>query len=285
MSENSFSFHNGDEIRFPLLISVPHAGRDYPTAVLRNLNIASSHLQRLEDRYADLLARDAIAAGFPAIIAHKPRAWIDLNRNKLEIDAELISGLSRSHVTMPSRKVRGGLGLIPRRLSGAGELWRQKWSWTDIANRIAQDYEPYHAKIAMILEAMRLKFGCAILLDLHSMPPLETIGDMQSKIVIGDRFGRSAGFRFSEFAMMIFDRSNLSARLNHPYSGGYILERHGNVDRNIHAIQIEVDRSCYLGASLNEPGQGTGYIAKYIKLLAMELANHANGQMLLEAAE
>lgn len=285
MTENSFSFYNGDDIRLPLLISVPHAGRNYPESVHRNLKIPSSHLQRLEDRYSDLLARDAIAAGFPTIIAQKPRAWIDLNRNKSEIDVDIISGLSKSHVTMPSRKVRGGLGLVPRRLSGIGELWQQKWTWTDISARISQDHEPYHTQISKILGAMRLKFGCAILLDLHSMPPLDATDEKQPQIIIGDRFGRSAGSRYSEFATAIFERSGFMSRLNLPYSGGYILERHSNLDDNIHAIQVEVDRRCYLDAALSEPAKGLTIISKILADLAFELADQANGRMLLDAAE
>ena len=285
MSENSFSIHNGDKARFPLLISVPHAGRSYPKSLYRNLNVPSSHLQRLEDRYSDLLAKDAIESGFPTVIAHKPRAWIDLNRNKSEIDVDIISGLSKSRVAMPSRKVRGGLGLVPRRLSGVGELWQQKWPWEDIAARIANDHEPYHKKITAILEKMQRQFGCAILLDLHSMPPLDSSTEGQPKIVIGDRFGRSAGSRYSEFAMTVFERSGLASRLNLPYSGGYILERHASLDNNIHAIQIEVDRRCYLNASLSEPGEGLPAVAKTISDLAYELADQANGKMLLEAAE
>lgn len=285
MSENSFSFHNGGSIHFPLLISVPHAGRTYPEAVYRNLKIPSSHLLRLEDRYSDLLAKDAINAGFPTIIAHKPRAWIDLNRSKSEIDVHIVDGLSKSHVTMPSRKVRGGLGLVPRRLSGVGELWQQKWSWDDIESRIANDHEPYHAQISKTLKAMRQKFGCAILLDLHSMPPLDSAGEKQAKIVIGDRFGRSAGSRYSEFALAVFERSGLASTLNLPYSGGYILERHACLENNIHAIQIEVDRSSYLDASLSEPGDGLTAVTKSVCNLAFELVDQVGGQALLEAAE
>ncbi|MEP2987625.1 MAG: N-formylglutamate amidohydrolase [Parasphingorhabdus sp.] len=285
MSENSFSFHNGENIRFPLLISVPHAGRSYPQSVYQNLRIPWSHLQRLEDRYSDLLAKDAIVAGFATIIAHKPRAWIDLNRSKSEIDVNIISDLSQSHTTMPSRKVRGGLGLVPRRLSGVGELWRHKWSWDDVSSRISNDHEPYHAQISKTLESMRRKFGCAILLDLHSMPPLDASDETQPKIVVGDRFGRSAGSRYSEFAMAVFERSGLASRLNLPYSGGYILERHARVDDNIHAIQIEVDRCCYLDASLSEPGNGLPVVAKSVSDLAFELVDQANGKIPLEAAE
>lgn len=285
MTGKSFSLHNGHELRFPLLLSVPHAGRNYPAALGENLNIPAVHLQRLEDRYADRLANKAIVAGIPTIIAHRPRAWIDLNRSKSEIDIDIINGLAATHVTMPTRKVRGGLGLIPRRLSGVGELWRKKWTWDDIAERIQIDHEPYHIKVAATLEAMRSRFGYAILLDLHSMPPLDDRREPQPSIIVGDRFGRSAGSRYSEFAQAMFERTGFVTRLNHPYPGGYILERHGHPEAQIHAIQLEVDRKCYLDDTLAEPGQNLPNMAKTIKDLALELAEQASGTPLLEAAE
>lgn len=268
-----------------MLLSVPHAGRDYPPQLSDNLNIPSSNLLRLEDRYADRLVSAAIAAGIPTIVAHKPRAWIDLNRNKSEIDINIIHGLAATHTSIATRKVRGGLGLIPRRLSGVGELWRKKWDWEDITRRIQCDHEPYHAKISATLAAMRAQFGCAILLDLHSMPPLDQSRGPQPKIVVGDRFGRSAGSRYSEFALAMFRRFGFETRLNHPYPGGYILERHGIPESHIHAIQLEIDRSCYLDNNLVEPGPNLPMIARIIKELALELADQAGGKPLLEAAE
>ena len=126
--DSGFSLFNGNNCQFPVLISIPHAGRNYPVEIYDNLAVPATKLLRLEDRYADRLALDAISAGFTTIIARKPRAWLDLNRAPTEIDPDMISGLNRSQLPEPSRKVRGGLGLIPRRLAGIGNLWRGKWS-------------------------------------------------------------------------------------------------------------------------------------------------------------
>ncbi|MEP2102517.1 MAG: N-formylglutamate amidohydrolase [Parasphingorhabdus sp.] len=281
-SDRPFLLHNADDLQFPLLISVPHAGRVYPPEIKENLAVPATHLLRLEDRYADRLASSAITAGFPAIIAHQPRAWVDLNRNRTEIDTDMVIGLSSSDLPMPSRKVRGGLGVVPSRLHGIGNLWRKKWQWDDISSRLTSDHEPYHRNIAEILEYMRLKFGGAILLDLHSMPPLDQEPDGVD-IVIGDRFGRSAGSRYSELSLSFLQQSGVKTRLNHPYAGGYILERHSKVEKNIHALQLEVDRSCYLNEDLREPSDQISVMADHVVNLARQLIDQINNQFLLAA--
>lgn len=277
-----FSHHNIDILKFPLLISVPHAGRVYPQELMDNLAVPAAHLLRLEDRYADRLVSAAIDSGFPTIIAHRPRAWIDLNRNRAEIDADMVDGLTASQLPTPSRKVRGGLGVIPSRLHGVGHLWRKKWQWDDVSRRLDSCHEPYHRSIRQITEQMRLKFGCAILLDIHSMPPLEEEHG-QADIVIGDRFGRSAGSRYSELALSFFEKSGIKARLNHPYAGGYILERHSDVDKDIHALQLEVDRSAYLDSDFREPSTHLPIMADHIANLAARLVDQINNQFLLAA--
>jgi len=284
-SERGFSVHNEQNLRFPLLLSVPHAGRNYSREIIDNLAVPAINLLRLEDRYADRLTVGAISSGFTTMIAHQPRAWIDLNRERTEIDPDMIVGLSSSHVPQPGRKVRGGLGIVPRRLSGVGNLWRDKWSKESLKHRLDSFHEPYHQNIENILGNMQSKFGCAILLDLHSMPPLDGGPDNSANIVIGDRFGRSAGSRYSELAVRFFEQEGYQARLNHPYSGGYILERHSDPDREIHALQLEVDRSCYLDAALREPSPNLPVLADKILNLARLLTDQALSQFQLAAAE
>ncbi len=280
--DRPFSSYNVDELQYPLLISVPHAGRVYPKEILDNLAVPATHLLRLEDRYADRLANIAISKGFPTLIAHRPRAWVDLNRARSEIDANIIQGLSPSQLPAPSRKVRGGLGVVPSRLHGIGSLWRKKWQWEDINNRLDDCHEPYHNGVTQLLNQINLKFGCALLLDLHSMPPLdEKQGNID--VVVGDLFGRSAGSRYSELAMSFLEQSGINAQLNHPYAGGYILERHSEVGKDIHALQIEVSRGCYLDEALREPGDGLPVMADHIANLAMRLTDHMGGQFLLAA--
>ena len=284
--DTGFALHNVAEPPLPVLLSVPHAGRDYPDSIFANLRLPPASLLRLEDRYADLLARDAIANNVPTIIAHRARAWIDLNRDERDIDVEMVSGLGRGTYPTPSAKQRGGLGLIPRRLSSEGDIWKRPFDAADVEARISGFHRVYHDAVARTLSRMRKKFGIAILLDLHSMPPVAAGGsESPPRFVIGDHFGRSAASQFAHVLTAQIKQSGFAVALNHPYSGDHILRLHGSVYNNVHALQLEVDRSLYLDAALREPNENVAAISRLIGNIATVLADHALGAETLIAAE
>ena len=219
-------------------------------------------------------------------MAHRARAWIDLNRDQQDIDTEMVQGALRSDYPPPGVKQRGGLGLIPRRLSGEGELWKRQFTLDEVAHRISSFHRPYHEAVADILEHMRRRFGVAILLDLHSMPPIRgATSGPTPQFVIGDRFGKSAGSQYAELLMARLQVRGFSAALNHPYAGAYILRRHARPHANIHAIQLEIDRSLYLDPDLLYPGAGFDRINSMITALVSALADEALGSATLIAAE
>ncbi|QHL90722.1 N-formylglutamate amidohydrolase [Sphingomonas changnyeongensis] len=237
-----------------VVMSVPHAGRDYSPAMLAMLRPPPDRLAALEDRRIDEVAR--AVAGIPMLIARRPRLWIDLNRAETEIDPEMIAphtigtddhGLIGGFTLSP--KVRSGLGLVPRRLHGLGELWTGRLNAADIARRIAEDHRPYHAALAALVARARARHGCAVLVDLHSMPPLA--GAEPPRLVIGTRHGATCHRAFVAPVIAAAARAGLSWRENHPYAGGHVIERHGDPRRGVHAIQIELDRSLYLDAALD----------------------------------
>lgn len=270
----------------PLLISVPHAGRDYPPgfALLSRLPVA--RLKPLEDRFADLLIENAIVAGHTALVARMPRAWIDLNRDEREFDPGLVSTNGKI-VPLASAKVRGGLGIVPRRVMRGGDIWRGELSADAFEDRLVQVHRPWHAAIAAQLEVLLGHFGIALLIDLHSMPPIPSRqgGPASPDIVIGDLFGRSARGQFSRLALAIAERHGFRAALNAPYAGGHILERHGKPGRGIHALQVEIDRSLYLDAMLDRQGAGLERCRSFVSDLADTLAEEARAWPQAEAAE
>lgn len=272
----SFTLHVPDTLSTPVILSIPHAGRHYPPAMAPLLRLPMTRLAALEDRHVDSLASRAIAAGVPTLIATAPRAWIDLNRHEDEVDPAMVTPPPASGRTQ-SAKVRGGLGLVPRRLAGSGDIWRGRLPAAALAERIAQVHRPYHAALAALIASARARFGVAVLLDLHSMPPIPDKGwGIAPRIVLGDRFGRSASSRFVMRLAAEAQASGLPVTENVPYSGGYILERHASPARNIHAIQLEIDRSLYLENDLRTlKPSAQAAMARMVAAMAAALADEA----------
>lgn len=231
----------------PVVISVPHAGRDYGADWTALLRPPVEKIMALEDRHADALARTVTRA--PVLIARKPRVYIDLNRNPAEIDPGLVEGAIASRL-MLTPKVRSGLGLVPRRLADIGELWRGRLNLAEVEARIEGVHRPFHDAVAALLHRALEQNGVAVLLDLHSMPRLTGSGEA---VVIGNRFGQSAGAWATARTVALLTQHGLSWRENSPYAGGYVTERHGTPARGIHALQLEIDRSLYLDDALDQP--------------------------------
>lgn len=256
-SEAAFDLYGPATPDGPVIVSVPHAGRFYDDDFLATARVQPDIVRRLEDRWVDLLVHPLIVRGFCVLIARPPRAMIDLNRHEREIDPGMIADLPRDAALQSSAKLRGGLGLFPRRLPGAQELWRGPMRWAEARRRIDALHRPYHAMLNRMMTAARQAHGHAILIDLHSMPPLPAIGGRPAPaMVLGDRFGRSASARLMTLAADVAIGHGLTPAQNHPYAGDHILDRHGRPDRDMHAIQVEIDRSRYLDVTLNRPGPG-----------------------------
>ncbi len=267
----------------PVILSVPHAGRDYPAAMLGVLRVPLAALRVLEDRHVDGVAQAALGRE-TLFFQRTARAWIDLNRAEHERDPKLDDGVDARAQPAPSAKLRSGLGLVPRRVAGAGDIWRRRLTNDDVVARIAAHHRPYHQALGAALAAARARFGVAVLLDIHSMPPLPA-PHPAPQIVLGDRFGQSASDRFISRLQAEISAARLSHALNTPYAGGHILARHASPARGIHAIQLEFDRRLYLDASLSAPGPGLADTAALLRCLIDALAQEALAGRLPAAAE
>lgn len=265
----------------PIVLSVPHAGRDYPPAIRAALNVPIADLLPLEDRHVDTVAL-AARTDQTTIVQNRARAWIDLNRREDERDPRVDEGAAPIREGESSAKLRSGLGLVPRRASGTGDVWARRFTDDDITERIDRDHRPYHVALADMLAAARARFGVAVLLDLHSMPPLGP-AHKHARIVIGDRFGHTADARF--VARIAAERRGIATAYNAPYAGGHILERHGDPANGIHAIQLELDRSLYLDRRYNGPGTGFMTTVAMVRAMIVALTDEALGGSLAAAAE
>lgn len=261
----------------PILVAAPHAGRAYTRSLLQDLRFPESVLLRLEDRYVDRLARGvAMATGAGMLLANAPRALIDLNRAPEDIDWDMFERGVRpeSGAVTTSRRARSGLGLIPRRLPGLGELWRRRHTRDDLEQRIGKVHAPYHQALGECLQGLRDRWGAALLIDLHSMPPLAARPGMSPpQIVLGDRFGATCHGSIVATTFAHFAQVGREAAHNRPYAGGYVLDRHGDPRGGIHAVQIEIDRTRYLDERMAEPGAGMDGMIDDLAALVRRLAS------------
>jgi N-formylglutamate amidohydrolase len=270
----------------PVVLSVPHAGRDYSEAVLRAARVPKATLETLEDRLVDRLVWRAVRDGATAFIARVPRAEIDLNRDEREIDPALIAPPPPSDSVLPSARTRGGLGLVPSRIAGTGAIWLHRLSRDELRRRVECVHRPYHDAVAAALAEARARFGIAILLDCHSMPPRElAAGVRPPPLVFGDRHGTSIAPELLEAALEAAHRLGFAAGCNSPYAGGHVVARHGRPAEGVHALQIEIDRSAYLDEALREPGPGFDRTAQLLADVAGSLAARALGAPPAVAAE
>ena len=268
----------------PVVLSVPHAGRSYPPSLLRASRLPLDKIETLEDRLVDRLVWRAVANGCRAIIANSARAEIDLNRDEREIDPATIVPSPPAGSILPSARTKGGLGLIPSRIAGSGSIWLHRIGQDEVRRRVQEIHRPYHEALAQALEEARSRFGIAILLDCHSMPPRNMeAGD--PGLVLGDRHGTSIAPELVAAAISAAREAGFTVGRNNPYAGGHITAAHGRPSQGIHALQLEIDRSLYLDATLREPGPGFDRTARLIASVAGALADRAVGGGQAIAAE
>lgn len=233
--------------RGPVIVSVPHAGRVYPIEILDAARVERVELERLEDGWCDRIAAGATDAGAAVVEALWARAVADCNRGEGQMAPGEVAPALRTQFSAPGRKERAGLGVVPTRLTDCGPLWKRPIDRAALHWRLESLHRPYHAALAEELAAARDRFGHAILIDLHSMPPIPAGQPGHGAgIVVGDRFGATAAHWLVDLVLDEAARTGAPVSRNQPYAGGHIVRTHGRPRDGIHAVQIEIDRSLYL---------------------------------------
>ena len=263
----------------PVLLSVPHSGRDYPDWLVAMAVAGVRRWSRSKIRWSIASSGGPWPRGVGAVIAQAPRAAVDCNRAEDEIDPAVIEGRRRERLTA---RARGGLGIVPARTPAHGFLWRRAITGRQLEDRLDQAHRPYHRAIEEQLGLLIDRFGCAILLDCHSMPPPPA---GIPPIVFGDCHGRTADPWVGREAIRIAGDVGFAAGLNDPFAGGHIIDRHSAPARGVHALQIEIDRRAYLDPRLGAPGPGFDRAASLIDALVVGLGQALLGRQFATAAE
>ena len=245
--EKSYKLEDPVVLKSGIVIASPHSGRNYSSSVKEQSILDPTTLRSSEDAFVDELMDFAPDLGIPLICSEIPRAFVDLNRARDELDSAIIEGI-RPNGQNP--RVISGLGVIPRVVANGKEIYSGKLSKEAAFERLGKFWDPYHSKLSELLDRAYRQFGYSILIDAHSMPHEAILnastGFLTSQLVLGDRYGTSCSPDIVNNLAMLISKNGLHASRNIPFSGAYIVQKYGRPELNRHAIQLEIDRSMYM---------------------------------------
>lgn len=268
-----------------VVFASPHSGRDYSAELLARITLNPLAIRSSEDAFVDDLFSAAPAYGAPLLLANTPRAVVDLNRSADELDPALIEGVRKiGH----NPRISSGLGVIPRVVANGFPIYAGKMTRQEADQRIAEIWQPYHAKLQELLNQSRAMFGEAILIDCHSMPheAIESAlrsGNNGPDVVLGDRFGAAASEAVVERIEAAFAAQGLKVARNTPFAGAYTAQHYGRPSREQHVVQVEIDRSLYMDEKRIEPNADYDAFKKMITSIVAEVSDIGRSELPLAA--
>jgi N-formylglutamate amidohydrolase len=219
----------------PVLISIPHAGTDIPAEMAARMSEVALAIPDT-DWHVDRLYDFAPALGVGMIVATQSRYVVDLNRDP---------------AGKPLYRGADNTELVPLTTFDRVPIYRSGLAPDDAetAMRIARYWRPYHDRIAQELDALKERFGVAVLWDAHSIPSMvpRFFEGRLADFNLGSVRGASASPDLIGRVMAALDHgSGFSAALDGRFAGGYITRRFGRPADGVHALQLELAQSTYM---------------------------------------
>ncbi len=227
--------------RAGVVFASPHSGHLYPDSFRARSPRSLAELRRNEDMFVDRLMGPAVLSGAPLISARFPRCFVDVNRRADEVVHPDIETLSE-----PTARAAAGLGVVPTHLTEHSQIYHVPPSAAEIYARLNALYHPYHAALANLIAEAKALFGQTLLIDCHSMPGFAPMGSRRPDIILGDRFGKACHPDTIARIRELFENKGYTVGTNYPYAGGYVTQAHGQPERGVEALQIEINRDLYL---------------------------------------
>ena len=217
----------------PLLVSIPHDGREIPAALRSRMTKAGLDMPDTDWHVAKLY-EFAEASGASVIVANYSRYVVDLNRPAT--DDPLYEG-------------QVSTGLCPSKTFAGDPIYSDgDVSELEMRERVGKYWQPYHDRIAQTLAQLRAQHGYALLWDAHSIPsrvPRLFQGELPH-LNIGSNDGRSCAQDIGAAVTAIARTSDFDTVLNARFKGGYITRHYGRPLDECHALQLEIAQRAYM---------------------------------------
>lgn len=226
-----FDFHRGSS---PLLISVPHDGREVPDGIRARMTDAGRELPDTDWHVAKLydFGREL---GASMLVANYSRYVVDLNRppdDRNLYPGQLATGICPAKTFAGEPIYRAGAGLAR----------------DEQARRIDDYWRPYHAQITASLGELRSAHGYALLWDAHSIPSrVPSLFDGELPVLNLGSFDRaSAGRGIIDAVAAVAGSSGYEFVCDGRFKGGYITRHYGAPASGVHALQLEIAQRAYM---------------------------------------
>ena len=239
---------NIEKMEYPLILSIPHSGTYFPPEFLEQVNYDVDVLRHNEDLLVDKLLQNAIDNGIPTIKMLVSRVFIDLNRDRLELDPAMFKNYPKDKDILYDKHCRVGLGVVHRINYKREPIYKDLLDYHEVEKRLSNVYDVYHDRLQKIIAKCIKKFGFCLLLDCHSMPSkICSIIDDRSgiDICLGNLFSQSCPQDMSDFLAGQFWNKNYNVEFNCPYSGAFITFNYCQPRRKSYTLQLEINRSLY----------------------------------------
>lgn len=259
-----YSEYNTDKINYPLILSIPHSGTYFPPEFLQNVRFDEPTLRRNEDILVDRLLQGSINSGLTAIKMEVTRMFVDLNRDRLEVDPQMFFNYPKNKEILYDKHCRVGLGVIHRINCKRENLYDGLLDYNEVEKRLKNVYDVYHARLQELVNKCVKKFGFCLVLDCHSMPSkICTIIDSRKgiDICLGNLFNQSCPSEMGDLLATQFWNNNYSVEFNCPYSGAYITFHYCQPRNKIYTLQFEINRSLYADENTLQPNDDFSMVA------------------------
>ena len=261
-----FDEFNTKDFKFPIVLSSPHAGNVFPQEFLDNSTLTKHELRISEDCFVTDLVKGASNAGIPLLSMNLPRTFIDVNRDKIELDETMFFNPPKNN-DINSRRCRVGLGVLHRIVYQNKNIYDGLLNYDEAKERLKNVYEPYHKKLKQLVDKCVRKFGCCFLIDCHSMPSMICNIMNESKTLdfcICNLFDESCPVEVSQKLYERLENPGFRVEFNRPYAGAFITFNYCQPRRNIYTLQIEVNRSIYMDEQSYQKNKDFQSIASHV---------------------
>ncbi len=240
---------NTDNLKYPLLLSIPHCGTVFPEEFLKVAVPEVKTLRKNEDIFVyDLLEPVIKQKEIPALLLNIGRAFIDVNRAKVEIDPNMFYDYPKDELGLNQQRSRYGLGIIHKITADSLPIYSGPISYKEAELRIKNIYDQYHKRLKELTQAIIKKFGFCLLLDCHSMPSkiCSIISESpRIDICLGNLFEQSCPNKISFFVENEFAKREYYVAKNRPYSGAFITFNYCQPRQQSYTLQLEINRIIY----------------------------------------